>query len=247
VTSHMSATRRVATSALATSDVDSARFGVPIARSYAASVVDVSGIAEEARASGVAMVIVRSPANDLAVAQALETAGARLCDTLVHYARALDRPIPEQPRPVRPAGPDDTAEITAIAESAFAGYQGHYHADPRLDRAAADAGYVDWARRSMADGDVLVIEDGGAIAGFLSMERRETETEIVLNGIRPDAQGRGLYPALVIGALRQAAQLHAPRCVVSTQVSNMPAQKVWIRLGFEPTHAVHTFHLWSDG
>ena len=246
MTSHLSTTRLVATSALAASDVDSARFGVPIARSYAGSVADVTAIAKDARASGVAMVIVRSPANDLAVAQALENAGGRLCDTLVHYARGLDRPIPEQPRPVRRAGSDDIDEITAIAEGAFAGYRGHYHADPRLDPAAADAGYVDWARRSMADGDVLVIEDGVAIAGFLSMEHRETETEIVLNGVRPDAQGRGLYRALVIGALRHAAKLHAPRCVVSTQVSNVPAQKVWIRVGFEPTHAVYTFHLWSD-
>lgn len=246
MTTNMSATRLVATSGLAASDVDSARFGVPIARSYAASVADVSRIAKDARASGIAMVIVRSPATDLAVAQALENAGGRLCDTLVHYARALDRPIPEQPRPLRPAGPDDIDEITAVAKGAFAGYQGHYHADPRLDRAAADAGYVDWARRSISEGDVFVIEDGGAIAGFLSLELRETETEIVLNGIRPDAQGHGLYPALVIGALRHSAELHALRCVVSTQVSNVRAQKVWVRVGFEPTHAVHTFHLWSD-
>jgi len=129
---------------------------------------------------------------------------------------------------------------------AFAGYQGHYQADPRLDRAAADAGYVDWARRSIAGADVLVVEDEGAIAGFLTMEPSDDGTEIVLNGIRPDTQGRGLYAALVIGALRRSAKLKAPRCTVSTQVWNVRAQKVWIRVGFEPTQAVHTFHLWSD-
>lgn len=246
MTSRLSATRLVASRELAPSDVDSARFGVPIARAYAASATDVSAIASDARASGVAMVIVRSPAGDLSVAQALEDAGGRLCDTLVHYERPLDRPIPEQPRPVRPAGPGDLDEISAIAAAAFAGYQGHYHADPRLDRAAADAGYVDWARRSIAEADVLVIEDAGAIAGFLTMEPIEDGTEIVLNAVRPEAQGQGLYPALVIGALRRSADLKAARCVVSTQISNLRAQKVWIRVGFEPTHAVYTFHLWTD-
>jgi len=49
-----------------------------------------------------------------------------------------------------------------------------------------------------------------------------------------------------IGALRRSAKLKAPRCTVSTQVWNVRAQKVWIRVGFEPTQAVHTFHLWSD-
>ncbi|HET9083344.1 MAG TPA: GNAT family N-acetyltransferase [Candidatus Limnocylindrales bacterium] len=244
MTSRLSATRLVATPVLAASDVDSARFGVPIARAFAASPVDVTAIRKDARKSGVAMVIVRAPASELAVAQAIETAGGRLCDTLVHYARPLDRPIPEQPRPVRRARRDEIDAIGAIAAEAFAGYDGHYHADRRLDRAAADAGYVDWARRSIAD--ALVVEDAGRVAGFLTLERHDTDTEIVLNAIRPDAQGQGLYTALVIGALRLSATLKAARCVVSTQVWNVRAQKVWIRAGFEPTHAVHTFHLWSD-
>ena len=229
---------------LAASALDSDRFGVPIARAHAASVADVAAIVNDGESSGLAMVIVRSPADDLRVAHAIEDAGGRLCDTLVYYARSLDRPIPEQSRPIRRARPDDIDEVTAIAAAAFAGYRGHYHADPRLDRAAADAGYVDWARRSIGGAHMLVIEDAGAVAGFLSMEPRAADTEIVLNAIRPASQGRGLYPALVIGALHRSVELQAGRCIVSTQVGNVSAQKVWVRTGFEPTHAVHTFHVW---
>jgi len=189
------------------------------------------------------MVIVRTPASELRVAQSVEDVGGRLCDTLVYYERPLDRPIPDQPRPVRQARADDIDAITGIATGAFAGYQGHYHADPRLDPVASDAGYVDWARRSIT-GHMLVVEDDGAVAGFLSLDHRERETEIVLNAIRVDAQGRGLYPALVIGALHASAGRLAQRCIVSTQVGNVSAQKVWVRTGFEPSHAFHTFHLW---
>ncbi len=52
-----------------------------------------------------------------------------------------------------------------MAAAAFAGYVGHYHNDARLDRAAADATYPDWARRSVTEAGVAdrvwVVEDGG--------------------------------------------------------------------------------------
>jgi len=244
MTSHGSADALAPTSVLRVSDVDSARFGVTIARAYVTAATDVAAIAERARGTGIAMAIIRSSADDLPVAQAIEEAGGRLCDTLVYYARALDRPIPEQPRPVRHVRPDEVDAITAIAAGAFAGYGGHYHTDPRLDRVAADAGYVDWARRSVTDADMLVIEDAGIVAGFLTMDHRGAETEIMLNAIHPDHQGRGLYTALVIGALHRSAGLKPDRCIVSTQIGNVAPQKVWARTGFEPSHAVHTFHVW---
>ena len=217
-----------------------------ISRAHAQSVQDVSDIVNDARASGAAMVIARSPAEDLAVAQAIEAAGGRLCDTLVYFSRTLDSPVAEPPRGVRPARGDDVDRITAIAEAAFTGYGGHYHADPRLDRAAADAGYVDWAARSARTDHALVVEDAGVVVGFLTMRIGEGETEIVLNAIAPERQGRGHYRALVAAALQDSIGLGARRCTVSTQVSNVAAQKVWVRLGFEPMRAVHTFHIWLD-
>ena len=35
--------------------------------------------------------------------------------------------------------------------------------------------------------------------------------------------------------------------VLSTQVTNLAVQKVWSRLGFEPSRSYYTFHLWFDG
>ena len=84
-------------------------------------------------------------------------------------------------------------------------------------------------------------------AGLLKPDRGRISllgTEIVLNAVRPESQGHGLYPALVIAALHRSVELEAVRCIVSTQVGNVAAQKVWVRTGFEPSHAVHTFHLW---
>jgi hypothetical protein len=34
------------------------------------------------------------------------------------------------------------------------------------------------------------------------------------------------------------------RMVVSTQITNLAVQKVWVRQGFELTGSYYTFHLW---
>lgn len=34
--------------------------------------------------------------------------------------------------------------------------------------------------------------------------------------------------------------------VVSTQITNLAVQKVWVRLGFEPYRFYYTFHKWFD-
>jgi ribosomal protein S18 acetylase RimI-like enzyme len=141
--------------------------------------------------------------------------------------------------------------VAEIAAAAFAGYGGHYHADPRLDRAAADATYSDWARRSCAVPGVAdrvwVVEDEGEVAGFLTLRvNGPAETEIVLNAVHPDRQRRGLYGRLVAAALAASLDRGAERCIVSTQLTNVPVQKSWVRLGFEPAYAFHTFHLWLD-
>lgn len=220
------------------SDLDTARFGVRIGR---ATVTTLEQVDEVAGCCDLAMAIVRCDAADLRLAQAIEDAGGRLCDTLVWFARQLDDLLP-WPDGVREATEGDRGLLAGIAAAAFAGYGGHYHADPRLDRAAADATYADWARRSIGTVDrVWVAED----AGFLTLRRNgPDETEIVLNAVRPDRQRQGLYARLVRAALAWSDQAGAKRCIVSTQLSNVAVQRVWARLGFVPSSSLHTFHLW---
>jgi ribosomal protein S18 acetylase RimI-like enzyme len=235
----------------ATSVLDTRRFGVPITRIEVVDAEDVPLLVRTCREQGFAMAIIRTDAADLASAQAVEQAGGLLCDTLVYVARRLDSDfVPSASvEGIRDASPTDADDIEAIAAAAFSGYGGHYQADARLDRAAADAGYADWARRSctvagVAD-RVWVIENDGEPAGFLTMRVNDpTETEIVLNAVHPAHQRRGLYTRLVETALVASRALGAQRCIVSTQLPNVPVQRVWARLGFEPASAIHTFHLW---
>jgi ribosomal protein S18 acetylase RimI-like enzyme len=229
------------------SRLSTSRFGVPIAHVNLEPGDDLEGVLARARSGDVAMVVIRLDAGDLESARRLETAGARLCDTLVYWSRTVSADELVSDR-IREAGAADAKVVETIARLAFAGYRGHFQSDPRLDQAAADEVYADWALRSCLGGSdrVWLIDDAGP-AGFLTMRiNSPDESEILLNAVRPDCQRRGLYPLLVAAALDASARSRVSRCIVSTQLHNVPVQKVWSRMGFEPSGALHTFHLWLD-
>jgi len=47
-----------------------------------------------------------------------------------------------------------------------------------------------------------------------------------------------------LGALRWFEARGRSRMLISTQITNVAVQKVWIRLGFEPSKSYYTFHKW---
>jgi GNAT superfamily N-acetyltransferase len=235
------------------SALDLDRFGVVTARAPLVTASDVDPAVTFCRSNRVRLLIARCNTEDLGAAQNLEASGARLMDTLVYFARSVDprEPEPTPPVPVRLHREGEAEEIQRIAADAFRGYTGHYHADPRLDRAACDAVYASWAHRSCLDAAVadrvLVAELEGRLVGFLTLKARAPgEQEIVLNAVSPQAQRHGVYRSLVLGAIAQVRAEGATRVIVSTQVTNVAVQRIWTRLGFEPDHSFYTFHLWLD-
>lgn len=234
-------------------DLESKRFGVIAAR-VAKPSAPLEDIDRAADKSGVEMLTIRIDASDLPRVHALEESGYRLMDTLVYYRRSLDRCpnafVPRVDTTLRLATAQDGAAVAQVARAAFSDYVGHYHADPRIDKASADAAYVEWAAQSIVrntgDTPVLVAEqDQEKIIGFLSLRRNnETEFEIVLNAVHPDNHGNGLYTALVTEAVRVASKSGASLIVVSTQINNYAVQSVWTRLGFVHYRSLYTFHKW---
>ena len=144
---------------------------------------------------------------------------------------------------------EEAGAVVAIAREAFSGYLGHYHSDPRLDRRQCDEVYIDWAHRTCASSDpaqgVLVAAEQGRVLAFATMRVNSAEEgEGVLFGVAPAAQGRGIYRSLMLAGMRWCGERGCARMVVSTQVTNVAVQKVWTRVGFEPSAAYYTFHKW---
>ncbi|PJK27365.1 GNAT family N-acetyltransferase [Minwuia thermotolerans] len=232
--------------------LETKRFGI-----LAAHVIDSTASPETidsaARNKGVKMLTVRIPAPDLPRVHAFEAAGYLLMDTLVYYTRKLGELPPRSPPPngisFRHAASEDADQVANVAQAGFAGYMGHYHADPRLDLGAADAAYVEWAETSTARissaAPVLVAENGDGIVGFLTLRSNNSEEmEIVLNAVEPASHGQGIYGMLVGEALALAESRGFSRVVTSTQINNYTVQRVWSQLGFYHSRSLYTFHKW---
>jgi ribosomal protein S18 acetylase RimI-like enzyme len=239
---------------IALNALETARFGAPFAHveDVAAVLRDPQGFRSRLAAQQVRMVTARLPADDLAQVQKLEALGFRLMDTLVYYTRRLqDLPPLSIPSGMafRRAVPVDATDVAAFARAAFAGYLGHYHQDPQLDRAACDAIYPDWAQRSvLAATDatpVFLAEDAAGPAGFMTLKSlSDRRGELVLAAVAPARQGRGIYDALCRQALHAARDMGHTDIDMSTQLTNYKVQGVWSRLGCRLCRAYYTLHLW---
>lgn len=236
------------------STIDEERFGVRTARVESVTRNQLPAIDEFCRSNAVKFLIARCDAAELQTVQAMEAQDFLLMDTLVYFVR----PIASAPIPpiadsiiVRPVRDDEADTVGALAAKAFRGYGGHYHADSRLDRDDCDAVYQSWAYRScvsraVAD-NVLVAEQQGRAVGFTTLRiHNPDEGEVPLYGVDPSLQGQGIGRSLIIGALRWFEAEDVAKMLISTQVTNVASQKVWVRLGFEPSHAYYTFHKWFD-
>jgi GNAT superfamily N-acetyltransferase len=241
---------------IALSPMDLERFGVVTAKAALSAPDRATEAGDWCRAQEVQLLIARVPSTDIALVQQLEQQGAFLTDTLLYYSR---KQLPSQAAELpggyrwRLAEAADADAVAALAALTFTGYAGHYHADARLDQAAADAVYADWAanscrHRAVADAVLLIEQHDGQhtqVVAFATLKSRSaTLIEGVLFGVHPQHQGRRLYQALMQQAQHWGQAHGYDAMTVSTQVVNLAVQKVWCRLGFEPSSSYYTFHQW---
>jgi GNAT superfamily N-acetyltransferase len=234
------------------SEIDTNRFGMRIARAQFADELQIQSAIAYCQTQNIAMLIARVDTQYIHIAQFAEAHGFLLMDSLVYYSIDLQKAKPSPQPTVAPFQQGELPDISEIARQAFRNYLGHYHADPRLDKAQCDATYISWAERSCQHPEVadvvLVAHEEGQPVGFLTLRRNsDEEVEIPLNAVLPTMQGRGVYQSLLQEALLWSAGKGFRRLVVSTQINNIPVQKAWARQGLEMHHSYYTFHKWFDG
>ncbi|MBI5118123.1 GNAT family N-acetyltransferase [Candidatus Poribacteria bacterium] len=236
------------------SDIDEERFDIRAARAPHITVDTLPSVLDFCRANAVIFLIARCPTDDMAAVHAMEQEGFHLMDTLVFYSRKLTE-IPvlrdTTTMTIHPFVPGQENDIERVAAESFRGYKGHYHSDARLGRAGCDAVYISWAVRScvsrkVAD-EVLVAESNASVAGFITLRLSSpAEGEGPLWAVAPRFQRQGVAGLLMVHAMLWCRLKGAQRMTMSTQVTNLLAQKVWTRMGFEPGHSYYTFHKWFD-
>jgi N-acetylglutamate synthase-like GNAT family acetyltransferase len=132
---------------------------------------------------------------------------------------------------IRPAHAADLDAVSQLVHEAY----GHYTArlgkqpGPMLD---------DYARR-IADAEVWVLEDEGALAGILVLEEVEGGALLLDNiAIAPNAQGKGHGRTLVAFAEAEARRRGHSQLRLYTHVLMIENVAIYSRLGFEQTHRV---------
>ena len=233
------------------SHLDIERFGIQIAKSRNLTLDILDQVLDFCLIEDVSLLITRCPVSDLDLVHELENHGFELMDTLVSSSAKLgnlsfenfDEPT------IRNYIKGDETFVEDIARESFSGYFGHYHADKLLNRNICDEIYVDWAIRScksreVAD-EVLLAELKNKVVGFVTLRiNNEENGEAVLAGVLPSSQLLGIYGKLISKGMHWCLSQGLLQMTVSTQITNIAVQKVWVRLGFEPLTAFYTFHKW---
>ncbi|GAA1273702.1 hypothetical protein GCM10009677_28670 [Sphaerisporangium rubeum] len=253
---HLMAAPTVPAAVAEASARESARFGCSIER----LTVPAEGgpafppVREAVLASAADVVILRYPAERVDWFAKLLTLGrtAVLADSLVYWRLPVGRGRAARSRAdLRWSPLGDPAVAESLVLDIFAGYAGHYLANPLFDPAAATAGYAEWARGSAAEGVCLALYQTGEgeprAVGLATVEDDGPCTEILLAGIVSAAQGRGLYAYLLAAVEERARARGAGEIVISTQGHHTRVQRAWSRYGFEPVRTFLTVHLVRPG
>ncbi|MGI5156881.1 GNAT family N-acetyltransferase [Microbispora sp. CA-102843] len=230
------------------SPLESARFGRPVERLTvpAASPAPLPAVCEAVARSQADVVILRYPAEHVGWFAGLTALGrtAVLADTLVYWRLRAGEGRAPRPEPgLRADGPPGAADVRAFVRRTFAAYGNHYLANPLFDPAAAAEGYEEWALGSAARGGCVTLRGPDGVLALATVEEDGPRTEILLAGVTPAAQGRGVYAHLLRAVEDRAVSRGAGEVVISTQAHNTRVQRAWARYGFEPVHALLTVHL----
>jgi len=204
--------------------------------------------AEEAVAwaldAGCRLVVCRTAVGE---GEPLKAAGFRKIEQLVTYARSLeDAPPVRSTWRIEQAGETDVEACRAIA--ALALRSDRFHADPRIDdRVASDlkAAWIENSIRGRADSVFLAVR-AGSVAGFNAVNLRGTTAIIDLIAVSPAFHGKGAASALIGAALER----YSGTCVemrVGTQAANLPALRLYEKLGFEEVGQAETWHWHPSG
>lgn len=145
---------------------------------------------------------------------------------------------------VRPAEPRDREALGRLAGQLV---RLHSSWNPRrfLLIPNVEAGYGQWLSKEArsADALVLVAEQHDAVIGYLYARFEQRDWNALLGPhvalhdilVDPAARGAGLARALLEELQREARRRAIPRIVLHTAVQNEPGQKLFAKLGFEPT------------
>jgi len=241
---------RAVGSAISLSRIETERFGLRIFRGLVDQ-LDEQNVLDTAIDDDIDIVMLRLPEQRQYQLARLDRTGLPwfVAGTLVWYETDLVGYSPAEPahRDISfvLARPEHAAVLDDLVSDIFGDYRNHYASNPLLSRAAILANYQDWVRRyTTGEGRICwLVRQGDGFVAFVTCGFDRASAEIVLNGVRPSASGRGIYTDLVRYVQRHFKDRGMRTLEISTQSHNYAVQRVWNREGFRLRNAFLTVHV----
>jgi dTDP-4-amino-4,6-dideoxy-D-galactose acyltransferase len=128
-----------------------------------------------------------------------------------------------------------------------AGALSRFRTDPGFGAAAFERLYRHWITASVS-GEiadvVLVIRDGGAERGLITVKFGDGEGRVGLMAVDPTVQGTGFGADLVRAALAHSVSHGCDRSAIATQGANRAACALYERCGFVAERVERVCHFW---
>ena len=188
-----------------------------------------------------------SDADDPLTTQLLEQHAYHLVDTRLTFERRLMGDLPPfdtMKAIIRDAHDGDIQSLKRIAQHSY--QHTRYYFDGRFPIEQCNELYVTWIEKSYrgyADKD-WVAELEGVVVGFITASLHNHQGDIGLVGVDSQHSGKGIGYQLVLFALAWLQQNKAQSVKVVTQGRNIPAQRLYQRVGFITHSLQHWYHYW---
>ncbi len=226
--------------------LESARFGLDIARLDLDGSEDPDEIIDLVAASGRDLVIARIPAEARLHPGQLNRRGCRVSLTEMDLTwEGAARPRADSGRVLEVARWERRHD--ELVGRIFEGYRNHMSRDGRSGRSVVADGYAEWAANHVGrdDSACLVLDDTNPV-GLAAISIRPDDPRSVtidLAGISPEARRRGEYGSLLDAVEDWALHRGIERISIATQCDNIAVQRAWARRGWLPSSAEWITHL----
>ncbi len=236
------------------SDTESARFGLPVYRSQS-DVFDTKAIHTFLEAHPTALLICRVPVQAQPQLHQFNAMGINylMADTLLCYSYDLKQHLA---KPLNNALTFEIARysdepiLNELIQDIFKDYSNHYLANPILDKTSITAGYQEWMKAYLAaneeDKITFLVKKNHQLVGFAACRKITKETvEGALLGVKPAFSQQGIYTDIIRFVKDFFCQKETNTFRISTQIQNIPVQRIWIKEGFLLDKAWLTLHVFG--
>jgi dTDP-4-amino-4,6-dideoxy-D-galactose acyltransferase len=223
------------------SEFDTLVLGIPTAKIVAVGgatqkkiKTNVHALKEDLSEAGIRYAVCRISSSEYPTIQSLEEGGFVLIDGLITLGVSIEMKNVREQEFIVEAHKDDYAQLSRLAGTVFRGGSRYYH-DPAISRRAADRVYREWIKnslRGMAADTVLVWKEKGKVLGFITLQKKHGHGDIPLIGVSAKARGKGIGKSLIESAFALCAQWGMSEISVATQVTNIPALRLYQSCGF---------------